>query len=198
MTAPEARAGGIDANTRGIAVLVVAVLIGVVLLLQAGKSNGTTNVATAGSDTTVDTSGLATTTTTTAPAGDTTTSTQPALSTRPVSEVQVLVLNGSGKVGVAAAGTNTLRSAGYATLEPTNANQGIRPATTTVYFAAGYQADATGVARVLGRGPEAVTALPNPAPGPGTEAANVVVLLGADTTAVDTAASSASTTTTVG
>ena len=58
MTAPEHRAGGLDANARGIAVLVVAVLIGLLLLWKAGDS-GSSEVTTSGATpSTVDTSGL--------------------------------------------------------------------------------------------------------------------------------------------
>ena len=119
MTAPQARSGGVDANTRGIAVLVGAVLIGFVLLLKAGGT-GAEGVSTAGGPTTtIDTSGLVTSTT--AEGSDTTTTTQASSSGRPLSEVKVLVLNGSGKTGVAASTTATFKAAGYTTLDPGNA-----------------------------------------------------------------------------
>ena len=57
MTAPEQRAGGLDANARGIAVLVVAVLIGFLLLLKAGDG-GAAEVSTGTTPGTVDTSGI--------------------------------------------------------------------------------------------------------------------------------------------
>ncbi len=73
MTAPEQRAGGLDANARGIAVLAVAVLIGFLLLLKAGDG-GSSEVSTGGgTPSTVDTSGIESTTT--APGSDTTTTT---------------------------------------------------------------------------------------------------------------------------
>lgn len=193
MTAPQARSGGVDANTRGIAVLVGAVLIGFVLLLKAGGT-GAEGVSTAGGPTTtIDTSGLVTSTT--AEGSDTTTTTQASSSGRPLSEIKVLVLNGSGKTGVAASTTATFKAAGYTTLDPGNAAS--NASTTMVYFAEGYQAEASAAATtVLGKDPNSVVAtMPSPLPGPNADQANVVVVLGADTPAADTTSASSTSTT---
>ena len=55
MTSSNSRPGGIDANSRGIAVLVVTVVVGFLLLLNAGGSGATSDTASGGGpSTTVD------------------------------------------------------------------------------------------------------------------------------------------------
>ncbi|HEX2575519.1 MAG TPA: LytR C-terminal domain-containing protein [Aquihabitans sp.] len=214
MTAPTRRAGGLDANARGIAVLAAAVLIGFLLLLKAGDTGSASSAE--GTDpvpsTTVDTSGLGT------EPGDTTTTPDEATSTtaapegaeaRAPGEVQVVVLNADGPAGSARAASETIGAAGYQMGEPANANAGTTLEQTAVYFAEGYQAEANAVALVLGKAPDAVQPMPDPVPGPGADTANVVVVLGADTapaggdttsttTAGDAGGTDADTTTTTG
>ena len=105
-----------------------------------------------------------------------TTSTEPA---RSPELVTVRVGNGSGKGGVAGRGTTVLANAGYTTLSAKNSS--VQLATTTVYYAEGFGADAEVVASLLNV-PITNTA-PMPAdPGVDVETATVVVILGADTT----------------
>lgn len=176
MTAPEQRAGGLDANARGIAVLVVAVLIGFLLLLKAGDS-GSSEVSTGTTPGTVDTSGIETTTT--AVGSDTTTTTADTGGEgRAPAEVKVLVLNGSGKAGVAKSNSEAIGEKGYTMLTPGNA--AANSSQTAVYYAAGYQTEAEAVASALGRTSDIVVAKPTTSLGPGSDTANVVVVLGAD------------------
>jgi hypothetical protein len=193
MTAPEPRAGGLDANARGIAVLVVAVLIGFLLLLKAGDG-GSSEVSTGTTPGTVDTSGIESTTT--LPGSDTTTTTTPETDGegRPPAEVKVLVLNGSGKVGVAASNSEAIGQKGYTMLTPGNA--AANSSSTAVYYAEGYQAEAEAVAAALGKTADIVVAKPTTSLGAGSDTANVVVVLGADVSPVSGSGTSTSTSTT--
>ena len=65
-------------------------------------------------------------------------------------EVKILVLNGSGLVGVAGQATDILNGKGYTTIPPANAPAKV-PAT-VVYYTEGYQADAEAIAAALGTG----------------------------------------------
>lgn len=204
MTAPEQRAGGLDANARGIAVLVVAAAIGLLLLWKAGGTDDATAVTTdARSTTTVDTSdvtgdsGVDSTTATTA-GGEPGSSTTAAAGTNGTApgEVNVIVLNGSGKTGVAKTNTVAIAAAGYMVGTPGNANARID--TTAVYFAEGFEAEATAVASVLGKPADVVTALPDPPPGPGADASDVVVVLGMETAPVGGGNDASTTTTAAG
>lgn len=168
MTAPEERSGGFDANARGIAVLVVAVLIGIVLLMKAGDSGSGTNTAAPGTTTT-----MASTTTT---PDNTTSTTKVVKGDNEPSSVDVLVLNGSGKAGVAKSNSDTIGQSGFNMLTPANAAS--IQAETAVYYADGYQSDAEAVASALGLPSSVVDAMPSTSPGPGADAANVVVVLG--------------------
>ncbi len=193
MTAPEQRAGGLDANARGIAVLVVAVLIGFLLLLKAG-GGGSSEVSTGTTPGTVDTSGIESTTT--LPGSDTTTTTTPETDGegRPPAEVKVLVLNGSGKVGVAASNSEAIGQKGYTMLPPGNA--AANSSSTAVYYAEGYQAEAEDVAAALGKTADIVVAKPTTSLGPGSDTANVVVVLGADVSPVSGSSGTSTTTST--
>lgn len=94
------------------------------------------------------------------------------------SDVIVRVGNGARIKGVAGSGTSMVEQAGYRTIAAKNA-----PATesSTVYYVEGYEADALGVARVLGIA--ATQTAPMPAdPGVPQGEAHLVVILGADTT----------------
>lgn len=191
MTAPEPRAGGLDANTRGIAVLVVAVLIGFLLLLKAGDG-GTSEVSTGTTPGTVDTSGIETTST--VAGSDTTTTTADTGSTgRAPSEVKVIVLNGSGKVGVAKTNSAAIGQKGYTMLTPGNA--AANSSSTAVYYAEGYKTEAEAVAAALGKTPDIVVAKPTTSLGAGSDTANVVVVLGADVSPASTSSGSSTTST---
>lgn len=198
MTSSTPASGGIDANSRGIAVLIAAVVVGFLLLLNAGTSDSSTNAAGDPPATTIDTSGLddpETTTTVPGDDGTTTTETGTTEPDRQPGDVVVAVLNGGGPAGTAGATSSTITDSGYQAGTVGNITPGVAELDTTkVYYAEGYQAEATAVAGLLGKSDDAVEALPSPPPGSGLEAANVVVVLGRDTPPVG---SESATTTTV-
>src|SRR5690606_37859071 len=95
---------------------------------------------------------------------------------KPPAEVPVLVANGSGATGVAAANAEKLRAAGYTDVETTNAPTTNR---TNVYYAAGAQADAQAVATALSLEQATVVAMPAPPPVE-PAGATVLVVIGTD------------------
>lgn len=194
MTAPEPRPGGLDSNVRGLLVLGVAVVVGALLLWSWGDDSTTTvDAGKSDTTTTVDISDLGSTTST-APAEDTTSTTAPASENSP-SEVSVIVLNGSGKTGVAASTSATIGEAGYNMLTPGNAPA--QADTTSIYFAEGFEADAIAVANVLGKGADAVKPVTEASLGGAEGDADVTVVLGKDTAPAsgDTSGSTDSSTT---
>lgn len=204
MTAPQPRAGGLDANARGIMVLAVAVLVGLLLLWKAGSTGDASELSTGGdTSTTIDTSGLGSDDTT-APiegegdgeaGGTTSTTVVDGEEARSPSDITVLVLNGgSAPSGTAAFGSEVLKAAGYQTGTPGNATTDV--ASTTIYYAEGYQVEAAAVASLVGLATDAVQAMPTPLPGPGADAANIVLVLGPETAPVGEAISGGATTTT--
>lgn len=174
MTAPAPGPQGPDSNARGIAVLVVAVLVGLVLLFNADGGSSEA-VSSSGPTTTVDVSGLSSTT---EYGSDTTTTTRPDTSGKDPSEIDVLVLNGTKVGGVAASNSETIGAKGYNMLKPGDA--ATNTSTTTVYFKADYEADASSIAALLGRSPNAVQAMPSDSLGPGSADADIVVVIGSD------------------
>lgn len=184
MTAPTEQSGGLDANARGIVVLVVAVAVGFLLLWQGGAGGGgSSEVDAIAPTTTIDTSDVTdgTGTTTLPDAPDTTPTTEAPAESREPGEVTVLVLNGGlDVVGGAGDTSDTIGAAGYQMGAPANAADYPNVSTTAVYFQDGFEAEATTVAAVLGKDASIVQPMPDPPPGPGAESANVVVVLGAD------------------
>ncbi len=98
--------------------------------------------------------------------------------TRPPSEVKVLVANGSGVQGAAGAATATLLGTGYNALSPVNAES---QSETRIYFEVGFDADAQAVAQLLSAGPDRLAPMIDPPPG-GVDlrGANILILLGPD------------------
>jgi hypothetical protein len=153
---------------RGALLIAVAVLLGAGLLAN-GFSDDHSILSSSGSTPTTKKS------TTTVP-----TSSVPAQAHDPA-QVKVLVLNGSGKAGIAKAGADTLKAANYTTLEPSNASGGT-VATSIVYFVAGYDADAAAITAKLGLPASAAQPLPTPPPAEVADPkdANIVVVVGTD------------------
>lgn len=190
-------AGGPAANAgaRGALLLAVAVIIGIVLLQK--FDSGT--VSTGGSISAGTTAPIQTTTTrrvglTTVPVVTTST-----LKARAKADVKVVVANGAGLKGLATTVTNTLKTAGYATLTPTDATANVDK--TTVQFADGYDAEGREVAQTLNLPATAATKLASPPVAAADIAdAKVVVVLGADfptaSAGAGAAASSSTTSTT--
>ena len=163
---------------RGAALVVVAVLVGL-FLLQNGLDTSvaiTANRGGSGSDTSGSSDGSDS-----ADGGtdDTTTTT---LAPREPAEVPTIVLNDSGVAGAAGKYTDALVAAGYQLTNPDGANADTAgdAATTQVYFAPGFEAEAAAVAAAIGA-PDtvALAALPTTPPGP-IAGASIVVVIGID------------------
>ena len=188
-------AGG--AGARGLLLLAVALLIGVVLLNATDADPPGTSVSAQG-DRDAGDGGAATDegdedgdaatapTTTVAP-----TTTLPA---RAPAEVKVIVANASEVKGAAGGGRTALVNAKYNVLAPTNATAA---ATSSVYFIPGYDRDAAGVAAALQLPANLVKPMPAPLPFD-TKGAHVAVVLGADHAAKFGAAGATTTTAAAG
>ena len=161
------------AGLRGMLLLAVAVLIGVVLLNATDNDPPGTEVR-AGAATENDdnedgeeASGGPTTT-----VGPTTTT----AALRPPGEVKVVVANASGVDGVAKKAGDELKAKSYNVLSPTNSPAKVEA--TVVYGIAGYERDAQGVAVALGLPPAQAKPMPSPAPIADLRTAQVLVMVG--------------------
>ena len=189
-------AGG--AGARGLLLLAVALLIGVVLLNATDADPPGTSVTARGDSDSGDggpgtddggddgDSDAAAATTTVPP---TTT-----LAARAPGEVKVIVANASEVKGAAGGGRTALVNAKYNVLAPTNATSA---PTSSVYFIPGYDRDAAGVAAALELPATLVKPMPAPLPFD-TKGAHVAVVLGADHAARFGAAGASTTTTAAG
>jgi hypothetical protein len=165
----------------------------------AATSTSTTTSTTTTASTTASTTTPSTTHSGTNHHGSTTTTTVPP---RPPANVPVLVANGSGVTGAAAAFSARLQSAGWSTLPPTNAT--VHVPTSHVYYLAGQQTAAAAVAVTLHLPTSAVAPYTTAAPVSTIGTADVLVVVGPDiassssvgtaTTTTSTAASHVSTT----
>ena len=161
-------AGG--AMARGIALIVAAVLLGVILLRATDSPEPFANI-----DTEVD-DGDEGTTVTTDPTV-TTESTAPPSTAHNPAEVTVLVANGAGISGLASTIADQLKGANYVLAEPGNTKA---PADeSAVFFTPGYEADAAAIAALLSPPPK-VAPLPDPAPVDDMKSAQVLVVAAAD------------------
>lgn len=168
-------AGG--AGARGLALLALALLIGIVLLNATDADPpGTTVSADGDADTASGDGGdsdaagegeAASAPTTAAP------TTVPARAPR---DVKVIVANASAVKGAAGNAKKALDPLGFNVLAPANATP---VAESSVYFTAGYEREAAAVATALTLPGPAVKALPAPPPFD-IKGANVAVVLGAD------------------
>lgn len=163
-------AGG--AMARGIALIVAAVLLGVILLKATDGPEPFANVET--SEASPDDGGSPVTTV--GPDQSTTTPTTAALAHDPA-QVTVLVANGAGISGLAGRIGDQLKAANYVVAEPGNTKA---PAdTSAVFFTPGYEADAAAIAALLSPPPK-VAPLPDPPPVDDLKAAHVLVVAAAD------------------
>ena len=174
---------------RGIALVVGAVVIGLLLLRngldtsEAVSSTGGKPSADSGTDQGSSDDGS---TTTTAPKVDT---------GRPATEISAIVLNGTSVNGAAKKYSDALAALGYQMSEPASAS--VKTPTTIVYYAVGYEKEAATMAKALGLPATAAQPMPTTPPGEiGT--ANLVVLIGDDIASLTptTVAAGGSTTTT--
>lgn len=173
--------------SRGILVIVAAVLVGLVLLKvgmsdsDATADEGQSTVAASG-ETADDPTGTATTAAgdPSAPVEEVTTTVDLGVARAP-GEVAVLVLNGTdGPVtGVAGKGRDKLKTEAYTTRSPKNAKA---PSPSAVYYTPGFEPEAIAVAEVLGADPALVVQPLDPATVPidDTQEADIVVVVGND------------------
>jgi hypothetical protein len=147
---------------RGLALLAVAVLLGIILLNSADNPRGATLAAGKSARPAASVSTLAPPTTIVA---------------RAPHDVRVLPANGTSVNGAGARVGTTLKAAGYDVLAATSVVQPARAS--VIYFLPGFDREAAAVAVVLNL--PATAAQPLPAPPPfDTKGANVTVLIGPD------------------
>jgi hypothetical protein len=168
---------------KGGILIFVALVIGVLLLNQGSDSGDAATASTAPdqSGDTTPTSADDSTDGTTATTANTTTSEAGA---RPPEEVMVLVANASGIPGAAAEVEAQLVALGYQAPDDGATNASTPATTTTVYYIAGFEAEAAAVAEDLGLAPADAVAGEVPSPVPTTDGsmrgANILVILGPD------------------
>jgi cytoskeletal protein RodZ len=184
---PQTDDGGAAPSARGIAVVGLAVVLGIVGLqiIDDGGTNGaesattTTTLSTPTSSTTSSAStsravtSSSSSTTTTKKSGASSSSTTSTLAGRPPSQVKVYVYNGSDVSGAASTMSNKLKGLGYNTQGI--ANETVRTGT-VVACKTGYDKEAAALAAAVG-GNAKVEAFPSPAPA-GSDAVDCVVILG--------------------
>lgn len=177
-----------DPAKRGLILVVVAVVIGVILLVKGG------GIGVDRTDRDLEITGGDSATTTTS-------TTEPAPATSvPSSSLKVVALNGAGIDGFAGKAQQVLTVAGYTGTTVGTASR--QTATTIVYYAPGYETDAAAVATVFGLPADAVQPMPEGDALAKTSSelpadTNVIVWLGPDIQArVDSATGSSNTTTT--
>ncbi|MBO0715375.1 MAG: LytR C-terminal domain-containing protein [Acidimicrobiales bacterium] len=187
---------------RGVALLVVAVVIGVLVLdrskppaAQAGAvaSGPTTTTVPPTTSTTSGTSSSTTSTTTRSHGRSGSTSNSPT-TTVPPAQVKALVANGTQTAGLAGRVGAQLQSDGYNVFAPMNAPQQVTAS--VVYYVPGSSAAANGVASAIGLTGAAVHPLPSSWSVSSLNGAQVVVVAGPDLASRFPASSSATTTTT--
>ena len=171
---------------RGIALLIVAVVIGVLVLHSVSRTASAPSTQEAA--TTVTTSGQA------GGGGRHTTTTLPV---RSPGQVVTLVANATHVSGAAGRVNTVLQKAGYNVLSPTNATSTVTAS--VVYFASGFDREAVALANSLSLGPSTVQPMPAQPPVGDLRGANVLVVVGPDlANQTGTSSPSAGTTTTAG
>jgi hypothetical protein len=150
---------------RGVLLLGLAVIIGVVLLnaTQAAPPGANLTSKRSSSHGSVTTTTAVTTTT---------------LALRAPKDVKVVVANASGIKGAAGKVSDLLKPPGYNVLSPTNASPNSKES--SVYFAATFEREAAGVAQLLQLPSTTLKAMPTPAPIADLRGAQVLVIVGTD------------------
>ncbi len=162
---------------RAVVLVAVAVVLGVVIAHYVGKSPATANTAARSPTTTAKPpSTTAPPTTSAHAAASTTTSTTAPL--KPPSQVVTLVANGTKTNGAAARVQGLLQKSGYDVLAATNTKALV--SSSTVYYAASYEREATAVAELLGLAPSSVLGMPATPVVTSLRNADVLVVVGPD------------------
>jgi hypothetical protein len=165
------RSAGIQFG-RAIALIAVAVLLGLFLLHRSGPSgSGGGGPALASA-----TSTTQPTTSSTAPPLSSSTSSSVAIKAPP--NVKVLVANGSNINGLAGRLRSRLSTQGYATVGTGNASQAAT--SSKIYYQPGFASEAAVMAQFLKLAPSAAQPMPNPLPVKDLAGANIVVDAGPD------------------
>lgn len=164
------RSAGIQVG-RAIALIAVAVLLGLFLLRRSGTSGGGAGPALASA-----TSTTQLTTPSTVPPPSSSTSSSVAI--KSPQNVKVLVVNGSNINGLAGRLRARLSSQGYATVGTGNANQAAT--SSKIYYQPGFAGEAAALAQFLKLPPSAAQAMPNPLPVKDLAGGNIVVDAGPD------------------
>jgi hypothetical protein len=151
---------------RGILLLGVAFLIGIVLLQQVDAPEPAARVE-AGADSDTE----ETTTTIAAPVVTTTTA-----ALRQPKDIRALAANGTTVKGAGGRIKDRLLAAGYNALAATDTKAPV--SASAVYFTPGFEREAAVVAQLLGLAPATVQAMPNPPPVADLKAANILVVVG--------------------
>ena len=185
---PRQAAPGPNPASRGLILVIVAVVLGAILLIKGGGVGFETDAK----DVQIGTGGDTTPAETTLPP-----STLPSTSVTPAA-LRIVVLNGAGIDGYAATAANYLSLAGYPTTTAQTA--GAQVQTTTVYYAPGLEGDAQAIAELLSIGavqptPEG-TVLGKAATDVPADT-NIVVVLGPDVEGIIDPSGGAGATTTV-
>lgn len=167
------------AMARGVALIVAAVIVGVVLLrstdgTEAFRADTSADEQTDGTQPATGTNTNSTQTTAKPATGGNTTTT--AAAAHDPAKVTVLVANGSGVAGAAGKIATTLKGSNFIAQA---ANTLAPVSTSVVYFTAGYEADAKAIAALLKPSP-GVAAIPNPLPVADLAGAHVLVVVAAD------------------
>jgi len=193
---PAARTSGSLSTGRAVAVI-VGFVIAVAVLVAWGTRPGVSTTAPLLTPTTAATTtpttaagGTATTAATTPTTAAATTTTAHGhkgvtTTTVPRSSVSVVVANATSTSGLAAHYTAVIGAGGWAMKTPVDATTS--EATSAVYYAAGFQAQAQQIAASIGVKPTAVVPLTSAVPVNGVTGADVVVVIGQDLAATTTA-----------
>ncbi len=170
---------------RGIAVVVLAVIVGALLMTKGLSSDDA--VALPGEDDITTTTikaddsavGAVTTVDGEDDSGTSDTTVAEPVGPRAPADVLVLVLNGASLNGVAGRGSDLLAELGYATATPDNAKS---PAKSVILYTEGFEAEAQAVAAAFGIPVETTVFAFDPADSPidDTQGANIIVRVGND------------------
>jgi hypothetical protein len=157
---------------RGIALIVAAVLLGVILLQATDSPEPFANV-----DAERETTDTGNDTPTSVPTDDTVTTDTTVAPAHDPAEVTVLVANGANISGLASTISDQLKAANFVVAEPTNTKA--PAAESAVFYTPGYEADAAAIAALLTPAPKTAP-LPDPPPVDDLAGAQVLVVAAAD------------------
>lgn len=173
------------AMMRGVVLLAVALILGIILLQKTDSQKA--GVAAAGGSTTTSTARGAATT---LPSLSTTTT----AATRSPQTVKVLAANGTDVQGAAGRVNQVLLAGKYNALSPTDASAKVQAS--SVYFNPGFDREAAVIAQLLVLPPTAAKPMPTPLPVKDLHSADILVMVGPELAGRLTATSSSTTSTT--